>query len=653
MEEPRIALIGTRLAPGIETMRWLCEQGRIAYEERSHLPGLHIPISRWRGIPDELPLVASPTGTTGGLSAALAAFDARCRPGERLFGESEAERIENRALIERLRTGLLIPGVKIYYRHMLEARRAVLAGATQGIPLWQKIFAQVFFGLWRMGIRRGLGLENFDEKKARDDIDAVFTLVKTRTKAKGPFLGGASPGGLDIIFAAAAAPVLLPENYGAALPAFADLPPDYRSIVNACRATHAGGLAARIYATRTKPQLPMQRPREEMKSILSLFLTPGVLRGGARLAARWAPRRIGFGKTVLAFRWADVADILRRDGDLLIAPINAKRITAVAGPFILGMDRSPELFKQREAVYSALRGVSPAPIADILKKEPQRLLIEAAIAPGSIDIVNGYARPVAARVAASLFGIKGPSEAELMRVARAVFHETFLNLGDDGAVRNTGIAAGAELTKWIEEEYARRETHDVIREDLLGRLMMLALRREIRREEVSHILAGLLVGSIDTTATAAANIVSELTANRDLAEAVARDALNIVRLRGWCAEILRRRPHNPILLREATANAGVAGTRVAAGTRVIAVTLSAMQDARVFGSPEKMNPDRDPALYMHFGYGIHLCAGRDLNAVQIPALIAALLPYRPFAPTKIRDRGPFPDELILNLEPRA
>jgi cytochrome P450 len=369
---------------------------------------------------------------------------------------------------------------------------------------------------------------------------------------------------------------------------------------------------------------------------------------GARFAANNLPPTLRFRNYLAVFRWADVADVLARDGDFRIAPINAERIEAVSGPFILGMDRSDALFQQRIAVYDSMRA-DLAPVREILEKEPTALLKAAAATSGKIDVVNGYARKVAGHVATALFGISGPSEADLLRVARAVFHETFLNLGGDAKVRNTGIAAGHELKAWIMSEREKRRASGKLGNDVLGRLLEREREGSLSKDEVAYVLAGLLVGSIDTTATAVSNIVVEILSDWGLAESMRRDVGDRRRLYGWCYEALRRRPHNPVVFREAVEGTSIAGQPVAAGTRVVAVTLSAMQDARVFDRPNELDPDRPPHLYMHFGRGMHSCAGRDVNAIQIPALIAALMRFSPSGRVKVKNAGPFPDEFFVRI----
>lgn len=380
-----------------------------------------------------------------------------------------------------------------------------------------------------------------------------------------------------------------------------------------------------------------------------MFDTARLICFGARFAARYFPPTLSFRNYKVVFRWADVADVLARDGDFIIAPINQKRIEGVMGPFILGMDRSKELFAQRIAVYEAMNGADFTPVKRILETEPTELLTAAAARDGQIDVVGGYARKVAGHVATALFGISGPSEADLLRVARAVFHETFLNLTDDEKIRATGRAAGDELEAWIAAEREERLDDGKLGNDVLGRLLQMEQAKALNAADVGNVLAGLLVGAIDTTATAVSNIVVEILSDWGLAENIRRDLNDRRRLYGWCWEALRRRPHNPVLFREAVEGATIGDKPVAKGTRVVAFTLAAMQDDRVFDRPETLNPDRPPHLYMHFGRGMHQCAGRDVNALQIPALIAALMRFEPSGRVKVKNAGPFPDQFVVRI----
>jgi len=375
-----------------------------------------------------------------------------------------------------------------------------------------------------------------------------------------------------------------------------------------------------------------------------------VLRGASRLFAAVGPRVLKLGRQAFVPRYDDVQEVLRRDGDFLIAPVNRARIEGVMGPFVLGMDSGPVLHAQREALYGALEAAGIEAAVALAAAEAERLAEASARRFGKIDVVDGYARPVAARAAADLFGVEGPSEADLTRAARAVFHETFLNLGGDKQVQKAGRAAGAEIAQWIEAEVARRKGKVTPRGDFIDRLQERVNAGALPAEQVPWITSGLLVGAIDTTATAVANIVFEAVADPALLAAMTADVDNPRRLIGWCWEALRRRPHNPLVLRAAAGGVSLAGKPIPAGTRVWALTLAAMQDNRAFPDPGRLDAARPLDLYLHFGGGLHRCSGRQLNVRNIPALVAPLLRRKVSGPADLRFRGPFPDRLVVNLE---
>jgi len=155
--------------------------------------------------------------------------------------------------------------------------------------------------------------------------------------------------------------------------------------------------------------------KQLLLQLFTAIFTPGVQVMLARLAVRFGPRTLSFGELLVVLRWEDVREVLHRDQDFLIAPINAERITAVSGPFILGMDRSPELFRQRSCVYSAMRDADPKLVEDALKAGIEDCLSVARQNGGRLDVVNGYARLIAGRTACAFFGVKGPDEPATLR----------------------------------------------------------------------------------------------------------------------------------------------------------------------------------------------------------------------------------------------
>lgn len=643
-ESPRTQVIGPPMAPPVELTRWLLESRGRPHAFTPRAAGLHAAASLRRKQPVELPLILFPEGAVGGLLPSLSALEDRMAPREPLFPHPG-----DREFVWSLAADLFGPAVKTFYARMLPHPRVLARHASAGVPGLDAIVVRAFYPAWARLLRAGLELEAFDADAASPTIDRVFAQVEAAL-GENRFLGGREPGIRDVAFAVLASPVVLPEGHPASIPAVAELPQPFRAQVERLRATKAGQLCLRTYAHRPPVRdhgpVPADRP-----TLARRIITPKLVRGLMRLVAARGPRVLRLpNNQALVPRYDDVQEVLRRDDDFRIGPINAQRIDGVMGPFILGMDASPRLHAQREALYAALDAAGTEAACALAAAEAGRVAAASARRFGAIDVVDGYARPVAARVAADIFGVRGPTEADLTRAARAVFHETFLNIGDDKAVTQAGRAAGAEIAEWIKAEVAARAGQLTPRGDLIDQLQAQAAAGTLDAQEIPWITAGLLVGAIDTTATCVAYIVAEAVADPVLHAAMTADLDDPRRFMGWCWEALRRRPHNPLVRRQTTAPVSIAGQTLPAGVKVWALTLGAMQDPRAFADPGRLDPLRPMERYLHFGGGLHRCSGRLLNARNIPALVATLIRHGVSGPADLRFRGPFPDRLVVKLE---
>jgi cytochrome P450 len=382
--------------------------------------------------------------------------------------------------------------------------------------------------------------------------------------------------------------------------------------------------------------------------VSALGSNPTVLALAASLGLalrRWVKKPLRFRKTVIAVTHDDVSQMLARDLDFRIAPINEQKIGEVNGPFILGMDRSPPLELERRALYSALAAVDLDKLEDGLRRRAKASLAKL---PDRFDALQDFARPLAAGTASQLFGIAPKDQALFQEVARAIFAHTFLNLGDDKAIRARAMQAAPLMKEWFEKEIARRQKSSQLGEDLMGHL----LRQKLLKadfEGVRRTLGGMLVGSIDTTVTCVSNILDVMFRNDGLRAAFRHELAAGRSGYGLCLEALRVLPHNPIVLREAHAATTLAGREVKANERVIAWTQAAMRDAAAFPEPKRLYPDRPLGSYLHFGAGLHPCAGRAVNAFQLPILVGALLEAGAVRAGKTGFAGPFPDRLPVRL----
>ena len=201
---------------------------------------------------------------------------------------------------------------------------------------------------------------------------------------------------------------------------------------------------------------------------------------------------------------------------------------------------------------------------------------------------------------------------------------------------------------WFENEIARRQKSSDPGTDLMGQLIRQRLL-DHDPEGVRRTLGGMLVGSIDTTVTCVSNILDVIFRDQDLRAALRSELAAEHSGYGLCLEALRVLPHNPIVLREADAATTLAGRNVEPRDRVIAWTQAAMRDAAAFPEPDRLYPDRPRESYLHFGAGLHPCAGRAVNAFQLPILVGALIAAGAVRAGKTGFAGPFPDRLPVKV----
>ncbi len=376
---------------------------------------------------------------------------------------------------------------------------------------------------------------------------------------------------------------------------------------------------------------------------------------------------IAFRNLVLVTRHADVSEVLDRDEDFTIAEVNAAAMDRVNGPFVLGMDRSPLLLRERSILQQSIHDGDADRIRSFASSTAAEL-VEQARARRRIDVVQDLARPAAVRLVAHHFGIPGPDEETTKRWMRAIFHEAFLNGAGDPGVRRAGERASAELHTYTDDLIAVRQSQITAGEpapdDVLTRLVRLQDDEATRLsdEALRRNICGVVVGAVETTSKATAHAVDQLL-RRGAAFRRARTAAaagDVDEVGRHAFEALRFNPINPVLTRHAARTTVLAaGTRrersIPSGRTVYAAVLPAMFDPSVFSDPYRFRVDRPAPPYLHFGSGLHSCFGRYVNVIQIPELVAALLRLdglrrAPGPVGTITYDGPFPDRLLLDFD---
>jgi glutathione S-transferase len=245
---PALRLVTIPISHYCEKARWALDRGGIEYREERHVQLIHRVAARAAGGGRTVPVLVTPDGALGESEEILAWVDARTPPAARLYPAGEHERVEVVALCRRLDERLGPTARRLIYVHVLEQRELVLRFNNQGVRRWE---AQALRFTWplavremkrQLGVRPGIEVE--DEAAVRSELDFVAELLRDGR----PFLRGERFGAADLTFAALAAAVVLPPEYGVSLPQPGVLRPDTAELVERARAHPAGAYALRLFA---------------------------------------------------------------------------------------------------------------------------------------------------------------------------------------------------------------------------------------------------------------------------------------------------------------------------------------------------------------------------------------------------------------------
>ncbi len=399
---------------------------------------------------------------------------------------------------------------------------------------------------------------------------------------------------------------------------------------------------------------------ESLRARVSRFVqSPPVMRTLFAVARRVKPVFAVGGQTVVC-RHEDVADVLARDRDFSVVPVYARKMERTSGAFFLGMDDGPEYRREQGITRKATR-------PDDLERIRRFVAAEAAAAVargrrrGVMDAVRELTRRVPIRLVDHYFGVPAPDEHSMAYWMRILFDHLFFDVAGDKAAE--GEAAAADLNRWvegvIEDRRAEVAAGTCERDDVLTRLVRMQADPDTRLDDVGirRNINGLIIGTVDSTSKAAANALAQLLVRPAALAGARRAALagDDVALRGWIYDALRFDPLGLAVPRRAavdtTIGCGRGRRAIAAGTPVWAFIFSAMFDDDAIDAPGEVRPDRPGDAYLHFGWGLHACFGRAINAVSLPALLGPLLAEPGiYAEEPIRWDGPFPDRLMVGFD---
>jgi len=246
MPKPRLITIG--VSHYCEKARWALDRAGVAYVEEAHAPVLHyaatLPMHRQR----TTPLLVTPHGTVRDSTDILRHADRFVPEAERLFPSDPALLAEVEELEELFDRRLGPATRRVAYHHVIDD-----PGCMARIVDDRRI-SNAERVLFRLGgvpmaalIRRSLRIDADGARKSEARIGEVFDVVEKRLARGGKYLVAERFTAADLAFAALAAPILAPPEYGWPLPSVDSAPPGLERLIEQHRSRSAGTFALRLY----------------------------------------------------------------------------------------------------------------------------------------------------------------------------------------------------------------------------------------------------------------------------------------------------------------------------------------------------------------------------------------------------------------------
>ncbi len=321
----------------------------------------------------------------------------------------------------------------------------------------------------------------------------------------------------------------------------------------------------------------------------------------------WLVTRHADARTVLADPRFSRAESLHRD---------VPRITEVnfAGG-IVAMD-PPEHTRLRSACGHAFTARAVSGLRD-RAAALARDLVDAAARRGSFDAVADLAVPYTLRMICALVGAPYAESEQFRGWAEA-------GLATTAITEEQRIEATGRMWDYIADLVARRRRAP--EDDLVS--AMVADANGVCDEELVVVVMTALVAGYETTSTQLPNFLYLLLSDRERWELlVARPGL----VGTAVEELLRFAPLEATGAqpRYAKEDVVLSGTLVPAGAPVVAATVAANRDPRVFADPDRLDLARDPNPHLGFGVGAHFCLGAPLARLELRTALEALVAALP------------------------
>lgn len=230
-----------------EKARWALDWAGVSYRERAHLQIFHWVAVRRAGGGKTAPVLICGDRVLAESAGILEEANAQASPDRRLFPEESDAQVEVRELQHDFDTRLGPHGRRWMYNGLRGRRDLAIAYGCTGVPGWQRRALPVVYPVAARTIDRVLDVSPATAARSETVVRTVFDEVAERLGDGRPYLCGERFTAADLTFAALAASVLMPPEYGVPLPQPEELPSAMATTVRELRAHPAGAHALAMF----------------------------------------------------------------------------------------------------------------------------------------------------------------------------------------------------------------------------------------------------------------------------------------------------------------------------------------------------------------------------------------------------------------------
>jgi glutathione S-transferase len=230
-----------------EKARWALDRAGVAYREQAHLQLIHRVAIRRAGGGRTVPVLVWGDRVLAESAEIVDAANAHAPRERRLYPDDPDAAAEVRALERDFDEDLGPHGRRWMYNEIRGRRDLALEYGCTGVPAWQRRTLQLTYPVVTRAIDRYLGIDTATAAQSKAQVQTVFDAVAERLSDGRPYLCGERFTAADLTFAALAASVLMPPEYGVPLPQPDQLPAPMAAAVREFRAHPAGTHALAMF----------------------------------------------------------------------------------------------------------------------------------------------------------------------------------------------------------------------------------------------------------------------------------------------------------------------------------------------------------------------------------------------------------------------